>query len=166
MILWLNGAFGAGKTSVAEALCRCLPNAFLYDPENVGQFLRQNLPRPLCAKEDFQDDPLWRQFNAAMLARLAAHDGWVVVPMTVTNPQYWGELTALLQEQDLCTFLLWAQPDTLKARLTGRGEDACSWPVQQISRCCKGLKNMPGQVISTDEKTVEQVMYTILSNII
>lgn len=165
MILWLNGAFGAGKTTVAEALCRCLPNAFLYDPENIGQFLRQNLPRPLCSKEDFQDDPLWRQFNAVMLARLAAHSGWVVVPMTVTNPQYWLELTALLQEQDLCTFVLWAAPDTLKARLIDRGEDVCSWPVQQISRCCEGLKAMPGQVVSTDEKTVEQVASTILSNI-
>ena len=165
MLLWLNGAFGVGKTTVAEELCRRLPGAFLYDPENAGQFLRRNLPEQLCHWEDFQDDPLWRQFNAVMLARLAAHSGWVVVPMTVTNPQYWLELTALLQEQDLCTFVLWAAPDTLKARLIDRGEDVCSWPVQQISCCCEGLKAMPGQVVSTDEKTVEQVASTILSNI-
>lgn len=165
MILWLNGAFGAGKTTVAEALCRCLPNAFLYDPENIGQFLRQNLPRPLCSKEDFQDDPLWRQFNAVMLARLAAHSGWVVVPMTVTNPQYWLELTALLQEQDLCTFVLWAEPETLLSRLRGRGEAPDAWPVGQIGRCCRELQRMPGRVIPTDHLTVEQVISIIISNI-
>lgn len=165
MILWLNGAFGVGKTTVAEKLCRCLPGAFLYDPENAGQFLRQNLPEPLCLWEDFQDDPLWRQFNAALLERLAAHGGWVVVPMTVTNPQYWLELTALLQEQDLCTFVLWAEPDTLKARLAGRGDGADSWPVRQITRCCAKLKTMPGQIISTDNLTVEQVTAWILNEI-
>ena len=165
MLLWLNGAFGAGKTSVAEALCRRLPDAFLYDPENAGQFLRQNLPGSLCPWENFQDDPLWRQFNAVMLARLAAHSGWVVVPMTVTNPQYWLELTALLQEQDLCTFVLWAAPDTLKARLAGRGDGADSWPVRQITRCCRELQRMPGRVIPTDHLTVEQVISIIISNI-
>lgn len=165
MILWLNGAFGAGKTVVAEELCRRLPDAFLFDPENAGQFLRQNLPGPLCPWEDFQDDPLWRQFNAAMLARLAAHIGWVVVPMTVVNLQYWQELTALLREEDLRTFVLWAEPDTLKARLADRGEGADSWPARQITRCCAGLKTMPGHGISTDERTVEQVISTIISNI-
>ena len=165
MILWLNGAFGAGKTVVAEALCRRLPDVYLYDPENVGQFLRQNLPDPLCAWEDFQDDFLWRRFNAGLLERLAAHAGWVVVPMTVVNPQYWQELTAFLSEKDLRAFVLLAEPDTLKARLKGRGETPDSWPVRQISRCYQGLKTMPGQVIHTDDLTVEQVVSIIFSNI-
>ncbi len=166
MILWLNGAFGVGKTTVAEELCRRLPGAFLYDPENTGQFLRQNLPEPLCPWEDFQDDPLWRQFNAALLERLAReYPGPVIVPMTVTSPQYWQELTALLREEDLQTFVLWAQPDTLKARLAGRGDGADSWPVRQITRCCAKLKTMPGQVISTDNLTVEQIISIILGSI-
>ena len=166
MILWLNGAFGAGKTAVAEELCRRLPGTFLYDPENAGQFLRQNLPEPLCPWEDFQDDPLWRQFNAALLERLAReYTGPVIVPMTVTSPQYWQELTALLREEDLQAFVLWAQPDPLKARLAGRGDGADSWPVRQIDRCCRGLKDLPGKVISTDDLTVEQVTAWILNEI-
>ena len=47
MILWLNGSFGAGKTTVAHELQRRLPDAFVYDPENVGYFLRKNARR--CA---------------------------------------------------------------------------------------------------------------------
>ena len=166
MILWLNGAFGAGKTSVAEGLCRRLPGAFLYDPENAGQFLRQNLPQTLCPWEDFQDDPLWRQFNGALLGRLAReYNGPVIVPMTVTEPGYWAELTALVPPEDLHAFVLWAEPETLLSRLRGRGEPPESWPVRQIERCCRDLKTMPGQVIPTDDLTVEQVISIIMSNI-
>lgn len=166
MILWLNGAFGVGKTVVAEMLCRRLSGAFLYDPENVGQFLRQNLPEPLCSWEDFQDDPLWRHFNAVLLERLAReYDGTVIVPMTVTDPGYWKELTALVPSEKLQSFILKAQPETLLSRLEGRGDAPDSWPVRQISRCYRGLKTLPGQVIHTDDLPVEQIVSIILSNI-
>lgn len=36
MIVWLNGAFGVGKTSVAECLCKEIVPAHLYDPEQVA----------------------------------------------------------------------------------------------------------------------------------
>lgn len=44
-IIWINGAFGAGKTQTAYELHRRLENSFVYDPENIGFFLNQNLPR-------------------------------------------------------------------------------------------------------------------------
>ena len=69
MILWLNGAFGAGKTTVAHELARRLPGAFIYDPEEVGYFLRKNLPAAMD-RPDFQDIPLWRELNYPILATL------------------------------------------------------------------------------------------------
>ena len=42
MILWINGSFGAGKTTVAYELERRLEKAFVYDPENIGYFLRKD----------------------------------------------------------------------------------------------------------------------------
>ena len=36
MLLWINGAFGAGKTQAAYALARRLPRAFVCDPEQLG----------------------------------------------------------------------------------------------------------------------------------
>jgi hypothetical protein len=39
VIIWINGAFGAGKTALAEELHRRLPDAVLYDPEDVGLML-------------------------------------------------------------------------------------------------------------------------------
>ncbi len=46
-IIWLNGAFGAGKTQTAYELHRRLENSFVYDPENIGFFFNQNLPSEL-----------------------------------------------------------------------------------------------------------------------
>ena len=39
MIIWLNGGFGAGKTTLAEELGSRLPCALVYDPEDVGAML-------------------------------------------------------------------------------------------------------------------------------
>jgi len=32
LVVWINGAFGVGKTSVAEELVTLLPGAILFDP--------------------------------------------------------------------------------------------------------------------------------------
>lgn len=85
MILWLNGSFGAGKTTVAHELQRRLPDAFVYDPENVGYFLRKNAPE-VCRTEDFQDVPLWRDFNYETLKWIAGtYPGVILAPMTLNG---------------------------------------------------------------------------------
>ena len=40
VIVWINGAFGAGKTSAARELIDLIPNSTLYDPEVIGGGLR------------------------------------------------------------------------------------------------------------------------------
>ena len=39
VVVWINGAFGVGKTSVARALVRQWDGAALFDPEGVGALL-------------------------------------------------------------------------------------------------------------------------------
>ena len=56
MIIWLNGAFGSGKTQTAFELQRRLPNAYVFDPENAGYFIRKNVPVSLSA----DDGGRWR----------------------------------------------------------------------------------------------------------
>jgi len=43
VIVWLNGAFGAGKSTTAKALVALSPRLRLFDPEWVGYLLRANL---------------------------------------------------------------------------------------------------------------------------
>ena len=39
VIIWLNGGFGVGKTTLAEELHQHLPNVIVYDLEDVGLML-------------------------------------------------------------------------------------------------------------------------------
>ena len=81
MIIWINGAFGAGKTTLAEELSRRLPEAVLFDPEYVGYLLRHWVPVPTG---DFQDLPSWRE--------LVHHAGTLIAPMTLINDNYLAEI--------------------------------------------------------------------------
>lgn len=56
MILMLNGAFVAGKTTLANALLERRPEWMLFDPEEVGFMLWKLCPGP---RGDFQDLAAW-----------------------------------------------------------------------------------------------------------
>ena len=135
MILWLNGAFGVGKTTVAQAICRAVPGAFLFDPEEVGAFLWDHFPPSMSRLGDFQDLPLWRSISGGILAYLEEqYQGPLVVPMTVTRPEYWEQITGRMRQEgrQVLHFVLLAPAEVLKQRLRARGEPPHSWPEQQI----------------------------------
>ncbi len=46
-IVWINGSFGAGKSTVALELTESWPGAVLFDPELVGILLRTVVPHDL-----------------------------------------------------------------------------------------------------------------------
>ncbi|WP_055571018.1 NUDIX hydrolase, partial [Streptomyces prasinopilosus] len=94
MIVWINGAFGAGKTTTARELIELIPNSALFDPEVIGGALSHLLPpKRLAEVGDFQDLPIWRRLvidtAAAMLAELG---GTLVVPMTLLRQDYRDEI--------------------------------------------------------------------------
>lgn len=169
MILWLNGAFGAGKTAAAFELHRRLPDSFVYDPEEVGFFLRKNVPVD-CCKEDFQDMPLWRIFNYQILKELhKTYGGTVIVPMTLVDPRYFQEIVQRLADEGIPVVhvILYASRETILKRLKKRSLGQLrreSFAVESISRC---LAFFDGQAtgirIETDQLTVEQVVECVAS---
>ncbi|PKW06163.1 ADP-ribose pyrophosphatase YjhB, NUDIX family [Streptomyces sp. 1222.5] len=93
-VVWINGAFGAGKTTTARELIELIPNSTLFDPEVVGAALTHLLPaKRLAEVSDFQDLPVWRRLvvdtAAGMLAELG---GTLVVPMTLLRQEYRDEI--------------------------------------------------------------------------
>jgi hypothetical protein len=95
MIIWINGAFGAGKTTLAEELSRRLPEAVLFDPEYVGYLLRHWVPVPTG---DFQDLPSWRELVIATALSLRKHHaGTLIAPMTLINDDYLAEILSGLR---------------------------------------------------------------------
>lgn len=120
MIIWINGAFGAGKTSLAEELRRRLPEAVLFDPEYVGYILREWVPVPTG---DFQDLPSWRHLVIETALALRQHHAQtLIVPMTLINDAYRREILGGLSgrgEQTLHVFLD-IEAEALRQRITDR----------------------------------------------
>ncbi|MEV6054754.1 NUDIX domain-containing protein [Streptomyces sp. NPDC052107] len=123
-VVWINGAFGAGKTTTARELIELIPNSTLFDPEVIGAGLTHLLPaKRLAEVGDFQDLPIWRRLvvdtAAAMLAELG---GILVVPMTLLRQEYRDEIFGgLAARRILVHHLLLAPAETiLRERIAGR----------------------------------------------
>ena len=171
MIIWINGAFGSGKTQTAFELNRRIPNSFVYDPENLGFFLSKNIPSSIRTS-DFQDCEMWRELNFPLIKYIEdKYDGLLIIPMTVVNPQYFNEIVTSLRNQgvDIKHYALMASKETLIRRLKSRGDGINSWPAKQIDRCINGLSNeIFKHHIDTENMSIEQVAEKIalMSNII
>ncbi|MGY6018924.1 NUDIX hydrolase [Streptomyces spinosirectus] len=124
MIVWINGAFGAGKTTTARELIELIPNSTLFDPEVIGAALTHLLPpKHLAEVGDFQDLPIWRRLvidtAAAMLAELG---GTLVIPMTLLRQEYRDEIFGGLAARRIpVRHILLAPAETiLRERIAGR----------------------------------------------
>ena len=58
MIIWINGPYGVGKSSLAENLHERNPHSFIFDAEAVGNAVRDNLPKELFNGYIFESYPL------------------------------------------------------------------------------------------------------------
>lgn len=161
MIIWINGAFGSGKTQTAYELLKRIEKSHVFDAEEVGFYIRDNLPKEL-AVGDFQDYQMWRVFNREMLMYISTnYDGVVIVPMTVTNKHYLEEITQDLRDngKDIYHFTLLANHEILFKRLKGRGDKKGSWTFHQIERCVSSFSDEYfKEHIDTDAMTIDQVV--------
>ncbi|MFC5721574.1 NUDIX domain-containing protein [Streptomyces gamaensis] len=126
MIVWLNGAFSAGKTSTAKELTELIADSTLFDPEVIGGALRQLLPpKRLAEVTDYQDLPIWRRLVVDGAAALLAEVGGVlVVPMTLLRQDYRDEIFGGLAARRItvCHVVLTADETILRQRAATREE--------------------------------------------
>ncbi|MEV0111351.1 AAA family ATPase [Nocardia sp. NPDC050799] len=134
--MWLNGPFGAGKTSAAGELVSSDPGWRLFDPEFVGFALRSQLTDLGCS--DFQDLGSWRRLVPVFADDIAreTHQDLVVV-QTVVRKKYWTELVDGFHAlgYSLRMVLIEASEQTLRRRIC---EDevlhrAADWRLQNLA---------------------------------
>ncbi|MEV6212820.1 NUDIX domain-containing protein [Kitasatospora sp. NPDC051914] len=126
MIVWVNGTFGAGKTTACRELVELLPGSLLFDPEVVGAGLCRMLPADrLAPVADFQDLPSWRRLVPEVAAALLAEvPGPLVVPMALLREDYRDEIFGGLASRGLAVHHFVLDPDEtiLQRRIAEREE--------------------------------------------
>ncbi|MFW2491951.1 AAA family ATPase [Clostridium chromiireducens] len=169
MIIWINGAFGSGKSTTAELLHSKIEFSHIFDPEQVGYFLWDSFPKEMKEKGDFQDLEIWRSINYQIIKHM--HDnynGVLIIPMTITDINYYNQIIGQLIENgvEVYHFILNADKENIKSRLICRGECENSWAKQQIDRCLQAFeRDINGEKINTNSLNVEQVVNVIMKKI-
>lgn len=170
-VIWLNGAFGVGKTTVARALATESSGALILDPEDIGRMLRQVIPGGLRTS-DFQDIPSWRRLTVATIESLLRdHPGPLIVPMTVVDPNYFDETVGHLHRDGVTVhhFTLTASPTTIRRRLLWRLSSpwATRWALHRVSRCANALQSpLFATHVDTDNRSVPDVAAAILGAVL
>ncbi|HEL1802226.1 TPA: adenylyl-sulfate kinase [Streptococcus suis] len=138
MIIWLNGPFGIGKTTLANILHKRIENSYLYDPELLGDFLQHQLPKT---------------------------DKIIIIPMTIYKKEYYQEITQqLIQDKiPLEHYILLADKTTILERLDNRVNEDNIWAKRHLDVCLKAFEShIPGQRLNTDSLKPEEVAEEIL----
>jgi len=165
MIIWLNGAFGSGKTQTAFEINRRLENSFVYDPENIGYFFRRNMPKEII-QGNFQDQFLWRTFNYEIIKNIyAKYSGTIIIPMTIYNKNYFEEIIGKLLKDgvEINHYILGANKETIIKRLSSRFDGKKSWVANQIDICINGFKDLMDKsiYIETDKINIYEIVKII-----
>ena len=163
-VIWINGPFGIGKTTVARQLVVNEPNAALFDPEPLARLVRDATPRNR-RPDDYQDAPLWRHLTVEALVGFAQTTD-VFVPMTVIDERHFLEIIGGLRTAaiDVRHFALTASPSTVRKRLLKRQVTrlhhprSTAWALARVDHCCAVLADeMFGEQVDTEHQSVKAV---------
>lgn len=169
----INGAFGVGKTTVAEKLLDEVENSMLFDPEEIGFMLRNVIPedrKGLAAEtEDFRDIALWKDLTVDTAQRLVNNYSVnLIIPMTIEKPEYFNHIYKGFRtiDPDTYHFCLLAREETIYSRLRERGELIGTWPFQQTEKCVKAYRKYDfSEYINTENKSVSTIVEHIMEKV-
>ena len=170
MIIFINGTFGIGKSSVAEILVNKIPNSLIFDPEEVGYMLRK-IYKPIDNPRDFQDLIAWRELTVKTAQALKKqYNRNFIMPMCIWNKKYFNEIIPNLKkiDSDFYHFCLVANKETILKRLKERNDsiEVINWATERIEKCINAYKSKKFEKkIFTEEKTVNEVTDEILTYI-
>ncbi|MFA5828433.1 MAG: AAA family ATPase [Candidatus Shapirobacteria bacterium] len=168
MIVFINGSFGVGKSSVAELLAKKIPNSLLYDAEEVGYMLRK-IGKPMGFPEDFQDLPAWRILTVKTAELLKQeYNKNLIMPLCVWNEMYIDEIVSGLKAIDkyVYHFCLVADRETILKRHSNRNDslEVTKWVHERVDKCLKSHRSPKFEVkVQTENKSAEEVAEEIVS---
>ena len=172
MVIFVNGSFGVGKTTVARLLAQRLPRSALFDPEPLGVVLmRFSAPWPSSApSDDFQDLSVWRTLSIGSIRALRRFRETVVVPMAFSNVAYLDQFLTSVRQRDRETyhFCLTAPMEIVRARLMARAgrRDPTVWQLRRGAECCAAHQRPEfAERIATEGRSPQHVADEIIDRV-
>lgn len=173
MIIFINGAFGVGKTTTASYLEQRLDNAMVFDPEYIGIMLRTMISSKWKYEHektgDFQDFDLWKVLTTKLINEfMIQYKCDLIVPMTIRRKDYFDFIFNGVQEfeKEVYHFCLSASKGDIHQRLEKRGDKLDSWAFHQTEKCIEGFKHIDEKIeIRNDNIKPEEVVERILEEI-
>ena len=173
VIIWINGGFGAGKTTLAEELHRRLPDAVVYNPEDVGLMLWKWM-RP---NDDFQHLPSWRELVVAIALSLRKHHAdTLIVPMSLIRDAYRAEILGGLDDagEEVLHVFLEADAGVLRKRINARvgipvnrgaDQSAREWALSRVDTAIAAAARQPGGtlILRSDRLTPAELADEVLA---
>lgn len=165
----INGAFGVGKTTIANTLQNEIEHSMIYDPEEIGYMLRNVIPIGIKRTEsitgDFQDLELWKEITVDVAKRLITkYKINLIVPMTIRKIEYFHFIYNGFKSIDDQThhFCLSASKETIYERLRLRGEEEGNWCFQQTDKCLEAYNQYDfGEYIDTEKVSIIEIIQEI-----
>lgn len=163
MIVWLNGACGAGKTTVAQQLVHVLPGSMLFDAEAVGAGLCDMLPKERLGEvDDYRELASWRRLVADTAAALLLEvPGPLIVPATLLRQEWRDEIFGALAARRIAVrhFLLHADETVLRARIAASASATAATTARQgpdgsLAEYAAALPWLTGDAHTVDTSTL------------
>jgi len=173
MIVMINGAFGAGKTTTAQILQTHIPNSMIFDPEEIGYMLRKIISDEIRLHDertdDFQDIELWRTLTVKTVSEVKRkYNKHLIVPMTIYKTGNFEYISKEFRniDNEFYHFCLIASEETIYQRLASRGDKEGGWTYQQTTKCLNTLTNeLYKEHINTDQLSTNEIINRILLRI-
>lgn len=166
MIIWISGAYGVGKSTLAEAMATQMEQALIFDAEEIGNAVRGNYPN--CPYGYiFEDYPLWCEFCYSLLKDI--HTKFhrdILVPMTLLRTESY-QIIQRLKDDGIETELVILEADaqTIHDRILQRGEEEGCWCMENIALSRAGSAALSGLHITSVGVPVEKLAATVFSKL-
>lgn len=166
MIIWISGAYGIGKSTLAEAMAAQMKNALIFDAKEVGNAVRENYPN--CPYGYiFEDYPLWSDFCYLLLKDIhLKFQKDILVPMTLLRKESY-HIIQRLRNENIQTELVILEADykTIHDRILSRGEDEDCWCMENIDLAIAGTISLPGIHISAVDISIENLVRRVFNEL-
>jgi hypothetical protein len=169
VVIFINGSFGIGKTTVSRLLVQQLPRSVLFDPEPIGVVLLRVIGMWRHV-DDFQDLGIWRRSSIYLIRLISRLRGAVVVPMAFSNESYLRQFLTDVRRRDRETFhfCLTAPLPIVRERLGSRERrrGPTQWQLRRSAECCEAHRRPEfAEHIATEGRSPREIAQEVVERI-